>query len=129
MNLRCSEGEIDHSNLVASECGPSSQSASVHRTSNSLKETGLINHSRTTSNFEVRRAIRASLTALFDIRLEHLSFLFEADPESHMKRIERAILINEPHHHWDSVTDMYRFYEGCIRAWYPHLFFKEPGDW
>ena len=39
-----------------------------------------------------------------------------------MERIQRAILNNEPHHHWDSVTDMYRFYEGRFRAWYPHLF-------
>ena len=121
-DARCSEGEIDHSNLVPSDDGPSSQSASVRRTSRSIMETGLINDSRTTSDFEVRRSIRASLTAIFDTRLEHLRFLFEEDPESHMERIQRAILNNEPHHHWGSVTDMYRFYEGRIRAWCPHLF-------
>ena len=83
---------------------------------------GLINYSRTTSGFEVWRSIRVSLTAIFDIRLERLRFLFEEDPESHMGRIQRAILNNEPHHHWGSATDMYRFYDGRIRAWYPHLF-------
>ena len=121
-NARCSEDDIDHSNLVSSGGGPSSQSALVHHTSRSIMETGLINHSRTTSDFEVRRSIRTSLTAVFDIRLEHLRFLFEEDPGSYMEQIQRAILNNKPRHHWVSVTDMYRFYEGRIRAWYPHLF-------
>ena len=129
-NARLSEGETDLSNLVSSDGGPSSQSASVYRTSSSILETGLVNHSRTTSDFEVRRSIRASLIAIFDIRLEHLRFLFEEDPEAHMERIQRAMLNNEAHHRWDSVTDMYRFYEGRIRAWYPHLFSRArvPGD-
>ena len=122
LSARRSEGEIDPSNPVSSDGGPNSQSASVHRTSSSIMETDLITHSRTTSDFEVRRSTRASLTAIFDTRLEHLRFLFEEDPESYMERIQRAILNNEPHHHWDSVTDMYRFFEGRIRAWYPQLF-------
>ena len=75
-NVRRSEGEIDHSNPVFSDGGPSSQSALVHHTSSSIMETDLINHPRTTSDFEVRRPVRASLTAIFDIRLEHLRFLF-----------------------------------------------------
>lgn len=109
-NARRSEGEIDHSNPVFSDGGPSSQSASFHRTSSSIMETGLFNYPRTTSDFEVRRSVRASLTVIFDIRVEHLRFLFNEDPESRMEQIQRAILNNEPHHHWDTVTDMYRFY-------------------
>ena len=121
-NVRRSEGEIDRSDMVLSDGGPSSQSALVHHTSSSIMGTGLINHPRTTSDFEVRRSVRASLTAIFDIRLEHLRFLFGEDSDSHVERIQRTILNNEAHHHWYSVTDMYRFYEGRIRAWYPQLF-------
>lgn len=66
-NARRSEGEIDHSNLVSSDGGPSNQSASVHCTLSSIMEMDLINHSRTTSDFEVQESIRASLTATFDI--------------------------------------------------------------
>ena len=123
-NARRSEGEIDQSNPVPSEGGPSSQLASVHRTSSSIMESGLVNNSRTTSEIEVRRSVRASLTAIFDIRLKHLHFLFKEEPESHVEQIQRAILNNEPRRHWGSVTKMYRFYEGRIRAWHPHRFSK-----
>ncbi len=121
-SARCSQGENDHSNLVSSDDVPASQSASVHRTSSIIIETGLLTHPHTPSSFEVRRSIRASLTAIFDIRIEYLRFVFEQDQESRIERIFGAIWDNEPHHHWDSVTDMYRFYEGCMRDRYPHLF-------
>lgn len=39
-----------------------------------------------------------------------------------MEQIQRAILNNEPHHHYGSITDMYQFREGRGRARYPHLF-------
>ena len=121
-SARCSQGENDHPNLVSSDDVPASQSASVHRTSSTIIETGVLTHSHTPSGFEVRRSIRASLTAIFDIRIEHLRFVFEEDRESRIESIYRAIWDNEPHQHWDSITDMYRFYEGCIRNRYPHLF-------
>ena len=119
---RCSQGEDDHSYLSSSDDVPTSRSASVHRTSSTIMETDVVTHPHTRRSFEVRRSIRASLTAIFDIRIEHLRFLFEEDQQSRIERIYRAIWDNEPHQHWDSVTDMYRFYESCIRDLYPHLF-------
>ena len=121
-NARCSQGENDHSNLVSSDDVPASQSASIHRTSSTIMETGLISRPHTPSSFEARRSLRASLTAIFDIRIEHLRFVFEEDQEPRIERIYRAIWDNGPHHHWDSASDMYRFYEGFIRDRYPHLF-------
>ena len=85
-------------------------------------ETGLISRPHTPSSFEARRSLRASLTAIFDIRIEHLRFVFEEDQEPRIERIYRAIWDNGRHHHWDSASDMYRFYEGFIRDRYPHLF-------
>ena len=119
---RLSEGENDHSDLVSSDDVAASQSASVHRTSNTTTRTSPTTHPNTLSMFGVRRAIRTSLITIFDIRIEHLRSVIAEGQESRIERIYRAIRDNEPHHHWNSVTQMYRAYEGCLRAQCPHLF-------
>ena len=121
-NERLSQGENDHSDLLSSDDFAVSQSASVHHTSSTTTETGRTTHPTRISMFEVRRAIRTSLITIFDIRIEHLRSVIALNPESRIERICRAIRNNEPHHHWNSVTEMYRAYEGCLRAQCPHLF-------
>ncbi len=133
---RHSQVENDRSSLVFSDDVPAGQSASVHRMSGNIVETSPTILPHTPSNFEVRQAIWASLTAIFDIIIEHPHSVFEEDPESRIERIDRAILDNGTHRCWDSVADMYRIYEGCIQDLYPHLFSRghmadddcQPGD-
>lgn len=85
-------------------------------------ETGVTIPPHPLISFEMRQTIRASLTAIFDIGIEHLRFLFDEDQESRIERIQRAIRDNEPHHHWNSVTEMYRAYEGSLRDRCRHIF-------
>ena len=114
-NARFSQSENGHSNLVSSDDVPARQSAPVHGTSSTIMETGVNVGSHIPISFEMRQAIRASLIAIFDIRFEDLRILFGEDQESRIGRIRTAILDNEPHHHWNSVTEMYRALEGCLR--------------
>ena len=113
-DARYSQGENDHSNLISNDDVPAEKPAPVHGTSSTIMETRVNDRSHIPISFEMRQAIRASVIAIFDIRWEDLRSLFDEDQESSVERIRSAILDNEPHHHWNSITEMYRALEGCL---------------
>ena len=114
-NARYSQVENDHSHLISNDDVPAGQPAPVHGTSSTIMETRVNDCSHIPISFEMRQAIRASVIAIFDIRWEDLRSLFDEDQETRVERIRSAILNNEPHHHWNSVTEMYRALEECLR--------------
>ena len=117
-NARYSQGENGHSNLISNDDVPAGQPAPAHGTSSTIVATRVNTRSHIPISFEERQAIRASVIAIFDIRWEDLRSLFDEDQEPRVETIRSAILNNEPHHHWNSVTEMYRALEGCLRDGY-----------